>query len=589
MDLMKALRRSMKGGDKHKPSPSIGSSKAAFAIVPPKKVGFPLSPEISRRVKGMCAATTPPARQRRGLETGKRLSIEGLLLTPLCKVIRANDDYQPDEALVQSFAKAGVLVLGFSKGDFFHVIGREDDPHWYEACNPALPDARGLVPVSYFQVLGRTERDSTHSDSGRMPMAKNPDHDSGYGETAIQHVSAPPQRNSKSSKTAGTVYAKVRHTFTAHPTRPDELSAEKDENLIIIAQSNHEWVVAKPIMRLGGPGLIPLDFIYVFEEVPMGTGSGNGPMPVDDPRDALRKAHVPSVEEWKRMAAQYKNSSITLGKFDGAKAAPGQQPTIEQGMGRLSLQQQPGARHSNQNGSQVCRFHPRACLLRSPRLFASSRPALTLDGVDPRRESGSCCTSQSTGAGGFVSVAVGLTAVCASLGADTTILLRREQILVCHRDRARGRSMLGAVAILPGLLRLPDRTLGRVSRRSGQYGNAEAYAPIHARPRQLRHGCHHRGSLVQSRRVRQESVEPAATYCPVRPGQALLCAPRRRLRDRGQCQRRRGIPAIRGLPSVIRRLRCERGIETLVTERRQWIRLLWSLCHSEAGQYLAAR
>ncbi|KAM4054549.1 SH3 domain-containing protein [Hirsutella rhossiliensis] len=303
MDLIKALRRSMKGGDKHKQSPSIGSSKAAVAIVPPKKV------------------------------------------------IRANDDYQPDEALVQSFAKAGVLVLGFSKGDFFHVIGREDDPHWYEACNPALPDARGLVPVSYFQVLGRTERDSTHSDSGRMPAAKNPDHDSGYGENAIQHVSAPPQRNSKSSKTAGTVYAKVRHTFTAHPTRPDELSAEKDENLIIIAQSNHEWVVAKPIMRLGGPGLIPLDFIYVFEEVPMGTGSGNGPTPVEDPREALKKAGVPSVEEWKRMAAQYKNSSITLGKFDGAKAAAGQQPTIEQGMGRLSLQQ-PGARHSNQNGSQ---------------------------------------------------------------------------------------------------------------------------------------------------------------------------------------------------------------------------------------------
>ncbi|KAF4509132.1 hypothetical protein G6O67_005433 [Ophiocordyceps sinensis] len=301
---MKALRRSMKGGDKHKQSPSIGSSKAAVAIVPPKKV------------------------------------------------IRANDDYQPDEALVQSFAKAGVLVLGFSKGDFFHVIGREDDAHWYEACNPALPDARGLVPVSYFQVLGRTERDSTHSDSGRVPTAKNPDHDSGYGETAIQHVSAPPQRNSKSSKTAGTVYAKVRHTFTAHQTRPDELSAEKDENLIIIAQSNHEWVVAKPIMRLGGPGLIPLDFIHVFEEVPLGTGSGNGPMPVDDPREALKKAGVPSVEEWKRMAAQYKNSSITLGKFDGGKASAGQHPTtIDQSMGRLSLQQ-PGARHSNQNGSQ---------------------------------------------------------------------------------------------------------------------------------------------------------------------------------------------------------------------------------------------
>ncbi|PHH86845.1 hypothetical protein CDD83_9682 [Cordyceps sp. RAO-2017] len=300
---MKALRRSMKG-ERHKQSPSIGS-KSAVAIVPPKKV------------------------------------------------IRANDDYEPDEALVQSFAKAGAQILSFSKGDFFHVIGREDDPHWYEACNPALPDARGLVPVAYFQVLGRTERDSGQSDPGRLPAIKNPDHDSGYGETAIQHQSAPAQqRNSKSSKTAGTVYAKVRHTFAAHPTRPDELSADKDENLIIIAQSNHEWVVAKPIMRLGGPGLIPIDFIYVFDEVPLGADPSNPPMPVADPLDALRKAGVPSVEEWKRMAAQYKNSSITLGKFDGAKSpTAAQQPGLEQGMARLSLQQA-GARHSHQNGSQ---------------------------------------------------------------------------------------------------------------------------------------------------------------------------------------------------------------------------------------------
>lgn len=43
MDLIKALRRSMKG-DKHKAqSPSIGS-KSAVAIVPPKKVGPPPAP-----------------------------------------------------------------------------------------------------------------------------------------------------------------------------------------------------------------------------------------------------------------------------------------------------------------------------------------------------------------------------------------------------------------------------------------------------------------------------------------------------------------------------------------------------------------
>src|SRR5690606_9869035 len=67
--------------------------------------------------------------------------------------------------------------LSFSRGDFFHVIGREDDTEWYEACNPALPDARGLVPVAFFQALGRTERGS--ADGPLKPK----EHDSGYSES----------------------------------------------------------------------------------------------------------------------------------------------------------------------------------------------------------------------------------------------------------------------------------------------------------------------------------------------------------------------------------------------------------------------
>ncbi|GJN69707.1 scd2/ral3 [Purpureocillium lilacinum] len=298
MDLVKALRRSMKG-EKHKPnSPSIGS-KSALAIVPPKKV------------------------------------------------IRANDDYQPDDALVQSFAKAGVQILSFSKGDFFHVIGREDDANWYEACNPALPDARGLVPVGYFQVLGRTERDSGHSDG------KNQDHDSGYGEAAVHPAGA--NRASKPAKSGGIVSAKVKYYFEAAKGRPDELTANEDEDLIIIAQSNKEWVVAKPIRRLGGPGLIPIGFIDIFDDDSYRT---NPPTPVADPLEALRKANVPTVEEWKRMAAQYKNSSITLGKFDGSRGPQNQQQQpqqqqqagLEQNMARMSLQQQ---QQINQNGSQA--------------------------------------------------------------------------------------------------------------------------------------------------------------------------------------------------------------------------------------------
>ncbi|GKT45385.1 protein scd2/ral3 [Colletotrichum spaethianum] len=252
-------------------------------------------------------------------------------IVPPKKVIRALYDYE-----AQSNQE-----LSFSRGDFFHVIGRENDPDWYEACNPALPDARGLVPVAFFQALGRTERDSGQSDGGAMPrpptmsptISKNPDHDSGYAEAAAPPTGAvqsppPTQRMSRSGSRSGAmVYGIVMYDFVAE--RADELEAKAGEAIIVIAQSNPEWFVAKPIGRLGGPGLIPVSFVEIRD---MATDTAVG-----DASNAIKKAGIPKVEEWKKMAADYKNSSITLGKFDNG-AAP-QQGSIEQGMERMSIQQ----------------------------------------------------------------------------------------------------------------------------------------------------------------------------------------------------------------------------------------------------------
>jgi bud emergence protein 1 len=230
--------------------------------------------------------------------------------------------------------------LGFQKGDFFHVIGRENDTDWYEACNPALPDARGLVPVAFFQALGKTERDSGQSDSSPQ-LVRLPDHDSGYSDTSGSGtlVGAESQRASKLSPkgTGAMVYGIVMYDFAAE--RPDELDAKAGEAIIVIAQSNPEWFVAKPIGRLGGPGLIPVSFIEIRD---MTTGQA-----VPDAHDAVQRAGVPKVEEWKKMAADYKNSSITLGKFEVPSS---QQQGLEQGMDRLSLQQQQNSRQSQQNG-----------------------------------------------------------------------------------------------------------------------------------------------------------------------------------------------------------------------------------------------
>lgn len=242
------------------------------------------------------------------------------------QVIRALFDY--DAATPQE--------LSFSRGDFFHVIGRENDQDWYEACNPALPDARGLVPVSYFQALGRTERDSGSQPEVSAPRtapAKSPDHDSGYGDAAATMTSnnnntAASNRASKTSSRAGAmVYGVVMYDFQAE--RPDELEAKAGEAIIVIAQSNPEWFVAKPIGRLGGPGLIPVTFVEIRD---MASNT-----PVVNPQDAVRRAGIPKVEEWKKMAADYKNSSITLGKFE-VGGTPKQ--SLEQGMERMSIQQQ---------------------------------------------------------------------------------------------------------------------------------------------------------------------------------------------------------------------------------------------------------
>lgn len=239
--------------------------------------------------------------------------------------------------------------LSFSAGDFLHVVGREEDTDWYEACNP-LQGTRGLVPVKYFGEIGKTVRDS--GDSSRSTGSAT--HDSGYAEparsvgasrsstmTGKQHdapmpTSAPGgHRASKSvGRAGGGVYGIVSYDFQAE--RPDELDAKEGEAIIVIAQSNPEWFVAKPITRLGGPGLIPVSFIEIRDAK---TG-----LPAEDSAAAVAAAGIPRVEEWKKMAAEYKNTSIPLGTVTSSQQ---QMSGLSQGMDRMSL-----SNGHQQNGHQ---------------------------------------------------------------------------------------------------------------------------------------------------------------------------------------------------------------------------------------------
>ncbi|KAJ6258484.1 hypothetical protein Dda_6526 [Drechslerella dactyloides] len=252
---------------------------------------------------------------RRSLKSDKGTNVQHIgpkspQALPPKKVIKATRDYKP----------VNPGELAFSKGDFFHVVSNEDDPEFYEACNP-ITHAQGMVPVSHFQIMGKNGRDSQGSTGSDHRKTD----DSGYSGSSTLSDSMKERahkfRKSLSTKPGGPLYGIVVYDF--HAERPDELQAAAGEAIIVIAQSNAEWFLAKPIGRLGGPGLIPVSFIEIRD---MATG-----LPVENQEEAIAKAQVPKVEEWKRQAANYKNSSISLGKFEfGEPAPPSPAPEPEQ-------------------------------------------------------------------------------------------------------------------------------------------------------------------------------------------------------------------------------------------------------------------
>ncbi|KAF9167719.1 bud emergence protein 1 [Mortierella sp. AD011] len=283
-------------------------------------------------------------------------------LEPPLKVIKALYDFntqQPEE-------------MSFAKGDFFHVIGNEDDEDWYEAYNP-VSGARGYVPVAYFQVLEKTRQkqpqqpqqqrgqrnssqsiEDTGNDSGTFmdplpnqyysqhsPQQQHhhpqqyPQHGhahptSGHlpqGGSMISSSISSPVMSQKSAASSTTtkyqpLYGIVLYDFSAE--RQDELDCKTGDAILVMAQSNEDWYVAKPIGRLGRPGLIPVNFIEIRDMV-----SGK---PINVP-EMLRQTGmvIPRVDEWKKQEMEYKANSIPLGRIDaGMNRAPQQQQQQQQ-------------------------------------------------------------------------------------------------------------------------------------------------------------------------------------------------------------------------------------------------------------------
>lgn len=101
-------------------------------------------------------------------------------------------------------------------------------------------------------------------------------------------------------------YAVVLHDFVAE--RADELDAKSGDSITVVAQSNREWFVAKPIGRLGRPGLIPVSFVQIHDPA---TGEA-----IPDVNALMDRGDLPKVEDWKRAMLNYKQNSIALGVID---------------------------------------------------------------------------------------------------------------------------------------------------------------------------------------------------------------------------------------------------------------------------------
>lgn len=209
--------------------------------------------------------------------------LSSVLNTPQ-KVIKALYNYVPQ----------GPGELKFEKGDFFHVVEEQGSGHeangWYEATNPATQQ-RGMVPISYFEVFNKNKHNS--GNVGHSIEQGNP-------------LQAKLQNLGGAKPATQTLYAVTLFDFKAE--RDDELDIVTGENLVICAHHEFEWFIAKPITRLGGPGLVPVLYVKIIDLMGLGDGIND-----DNPQNIIKHYKIPTVEEWKDQTAKYEALTIRLG------------------------------------------------------------------------------------------------------------------------------------------------------------------------------------------------------------------------------------------------------------------------------------
>ncbi|KAA1076564.1 hypothetical protein PGT21_011779 [Puccinia graminis f. sp. tritici] len=240
---------------------------------------------------------------------------------------------KPSEIIIRAlkpYSAQTTSELSVKPGDFLQVVGEAWSPQgsgWFEATEP-LTGARGLVPINLFQIFSSGGYQPSPPSKSVKPLNfkdKNPDahiptnsNPRAQKSTRGPHQSHPslpsarPTAPNKPPAPRQPLYGVVRYDF--HPERNDELLAKKGEAIVLIAHSHRDWFVAKPIGRLGGPGLIPVSYVEVKD---LATGKG---LRTDAVKKLMESDTLPGVDEWIRATAAYKGNSIPLGRFENPTA-----------------------------------------------------------------------------------------------------------------------------------------------------------------------------------------------------------------------------------------------------------------------------
>ncbi|OLY85496.1 Protein scd2/ral3 [Smittium mucronatum] len=145
-------------------------------------------------------------------------------MEPPKKVIRA----------LKSYITPNANHICFSSGDFFHVIGREDDSDYYYVSNP-IQNIKGFVPVSHFEVL------ETRAQK-------------------INRLSKSKPENSNDSQPSSNASHKPLKSKNSQMTLLDIINEPPDfeEDSIFSIQSSPSFVLPNPISSLQNVSLLPM-------------------------------------------------------------------------------------------------------------------------------------------------------------------------------------------------------------------------------------------------------------------------------------------------------------------------------------------